>query len=379
MKLHKFALAAILGVAVIVVSCKHFPPVEEEPLLQGRIEIVEIPSSDSTIIHNALIYLPIGYDRSVYDSFPVIYILHDFDQDFAYLEDVYSVCEILDRMVSRGRVPGVILVFVDGSNEFGGSFYTDSDIYGHFETYLEDVRNFVESNYKVMADSAFRCLLGVGEMGGYGALRHFLRHPHDYGTVAAHSPIIDPLDYATENLLNRALGENGGRLPNPPDLSEGKPATRMLFALAAAFTPKSAPLDSFDLAYEFPIQPADSDSSVWFGVRLPFDTLGNPIGGEIAETWSQNSILAVASESMDSIWDTAAVWLDVGCDEPQLQPKIETFVDSLEAHGVKPVFEIYSGDPAYPDSIVPSTVRTRLFSRIGRSLEYLIYTMWLRL
>ena len=82
---------------------------------------------------------------------------------------------------------------------------------------------------------------------------------------------------------------------------------------------------------------------------------------------------------MDSIWDTAAVWLDVGCDEPQLQPKIETFVDSLEAHGVKPVFEIYSGDPAYPDSIVPSTVRTRLFSRIGRSLEYLIYTMWLRL
>ena len=86
-------------------------------------------------------------------------------------------------MVDSGEVEEMILVFVDGSNKFGGSMYLSSPTIGDYESYIvRELVDHIDANYRTLPDRESRGISGCS-MGGDGALHLALKYP-DVFTVA---------------------------------------------------------------------------------------------------------------------------------------------------------------------------------------------------
>ena len=79
--------------------------------------------------------------------------------------------------------PEAILVSVDGSNRFGGSWYQSSVVIGDYETYItRDIVARVDSAYRTIPHRENRGVWGVS-MGGFGALHLALNYPEVFSVV----------------------------------------------------------------------------------------------------------------------------------------------------------------------------------------------------
>ncbi len=369
-KIYLMTLLAVMAFS----GCKTFPDTEGYDLKKGRIEHITVWNSDSTSSRDVAVYLPYNYCESCPDSLPSIYILLPYGRSADEFLSIYPVFDVVDRMLSAGVIPPAILVMVDGEGRHGSNFYAG----GAEDFLLNDIMAEVGRNYHVFADSSYRAVIGVGPMGGYGALRLYFRHPDVFGSVAAHSPIVDPMDYAENVLLPGAMNETGGHLPNPPIHPEHFPNFEELLSMGLAFSPITGPMDSFDLSHQFPLE--QIGDSTWLGASLPWDTLGNPVDDSATNAnWGAASILAMASGNIENVWDTSAVWIDLGRDdETALEQPIQQLVDTLNAYGKAPIFQTYDHDVADPDSILPVTWDSYLLVRINYSIGEMLKIMWYR-
>ena len=157
-----------------------------EPSDKGQVEKGQITSEAlaSNLIgdpatRDFLIYLPRSYDTSE-KRYPVVYALH------GYYEGIWSLAGMtqdLDAMVDSGEAEEMILVFVDGSNKFGGSMYLSSPTIGDYESYIvRELVDHIDANYRTLPDRESRGISGCS-MGGDGALHLALKYP-DVFTVA---------------------------------------------------------------------------------------------------------------------------------------------------------------------------------------------------
>jgi len=175
------------------------------------------------------IYLPPDYYEEDDKRYPVIYLLHGYsgnnwswtttskdskDKAFDFqvaprkiLEkldiDRLLSFEILDDLIQKGNLKPFIYVQPDGSlqvpNIFKrkdlrgnimtkGSFYVNSPYTGNYMDYIvNDVINYIDSNYRTIPDKNYRALIGCS-MGGYGAFYLGLHHPEKYNSICALSP-----------------------------------------------------------------------------------------------------------------------------------------------------------------------------------------------
>ena len=175
------------------------------------------------------IYLPPGYHTDKDIRYPVIYYLHGYsgnnwswtvtsekskDQAFDFkvappkiLEkldiDRLLTFEVLDDLIQSEEVKPLIFVQPDGSLlvpnihkrkdlrgkvTTKGSFFVNSPYTGNYMDYImNDIINYIDSNYRTIADRDHRILMG-GSMGGYGALYLTLLHPDKFYAVSALSP-----------------------------------------------------------------------------------------------------------------------------------------------------------------------------------------------
>lgn len=82
----------------------------------------------------------------------------------------------------------MIVVFVNGMNKLGGSFYVNSPATGNWEDFIvKDALGYIDKNYKTIDDPASRGISGQS-MGGFGALNIAMRHPEVVSAVYATSP-----------------------------------------------------------------------------------------------------------------------------------------------------------------------------------------------
>ncbi len=367
---------AIIGLILLLLAsnCKNFPDTEGYDLYHGTVDRVAVWNSDSSYGKSILVYKPYEYCESCSDSLPVIYILAPYSMSADEFTSVYPIFDMFDRMLSAKVLPPMLVVVVDGFNEA-----SDEAFDGNYEDFIaENVMNEVASNYHAFTDSSYNGVIGVGPMSGYNALKLYLDHPAKFGCAAAHSPMVNPMDYVENYLLSQALYEGGGSLPNPPSHIRAFPHIQELLSLGLAISPKIAPLDSFDLRNEFPIRQLSNSS--WLGAILPWDTLGNPVDDSaLLATWSDASLLKEVSDSIDNVWDTASIWIDLGTDDnPVLSSPINAFIDSLNAYDKRPVFERYEHDIADPDSVVPVKWDNYLIVRLNYSIGHLLKVMWFR-
>lgn len=316
--------------------------------------------------------------------FPVLYLLHDFDGDAGYFLR-YGLQALLDDMYSKGEIGRMLVVMVDASNVFGGSYYRNADSTTMYEEVITELINHMEapgSAYKVytQAGPGARAISGHG-MGGYGALRYALDHPQVFSSISSLSGMLSIGDPSIpsgvwKDLVPNVMTESGvaagdTSLYTQIRLHADQPNTRMFLAMSSAFSPH--PLRILDsvgcLRYKDPFRPIWYTICPWdffsplasgprtikfpgadtngFGVDMIFDRTGQP-DPAVWRLWHDSAdvktVFVNRRASNPTLFQDMPIYMDVGEDDElgYLEQNRE-FDAALTAAGVAHDYEEYSG------------------------------------
>lgn len=189
------------------------------------------PSAAARTAVSYHVYLPAAYDREPGRRFPVVYWLHG---SGGGLPGIPQLARRFDAAIEAGRVPPVVVVFVNGL-EMG--MYVDwRDGSAPVESVLaNDLVAHVDATYRTIASRDGRLLDGFS-MGGYGAARFGFRYPERFRAVSimgagpmqevlAATPRVSPRSAA--QLLQRVYGGDQAHFTavSPRRLAESQAAT----------------------------------------------------------------------------------------------------------------------------------------------------------
>jgi len=123
------------------------------------------------------VYLPPGFDPS--KKYLLTIFLHGAGQDEQFF--LKSVVKDFDQAISDGKIPPVIIAAPDGAMRGRPSyfslatFFANSDA-GRYEDYLmQDVWNFLMTNFPIRPEREAHALIGVS-MGGSAAFSQAIKH-----------------------------------------------------------------------------------------------------------------------------------------------------------------------------------------------------------
>jgi S-formylglutathione hydrolase FrmB len=260
------------------------------------------------------VYLPDGYSGGS-AHYPVIYFLHGLNST---PDDYAMIADVLDGLIGGHLMEPTIAVLPDGScPPYGGSLYTNSDLYGAFEDYIaEDVVQYVDANYRTLSMRSRRAIMGHS-MGGYGAMKMAFKHPGEYCGVVSLSGFVDvvPFDFWQAEVLS----ENGGHGPYYP---QNGFFTYGCYTAAGAFTPNL--------------------SNPPYYVDFPLDLQGNVVES-VFDEWLLQMPGHLAT--LDSAVHSLAIRFDCGYqDELGFYPMNEHFSATLNSLGIAHQFEGFVGD-----------------------------------
>jgi pimeloyl-ACP methyl ester carboxylesterase len=124
--------------------------------------------------------LPPSYATEPDRRYGVVYFLHGFDEHPGAIEGWRTAAA-----AAMGGGDELIVVALQGRNQLRGGFYVDSDVTGHFETWVvEEAVAAVDARYRTVPFASSRGLAGFS-MGGFGAVHLGLRHPDVFQAVFA--------------------------------------------------------------------------------------------------------------------------------------------------------------------------------------------------
>ena len=123
------------------------------------------------------VYTPPGYDSSSDKKYPVLYILHGGGEDERGWATQGNTDIILDNLIAAGEAKPMIVAMIDGNSAGpGGPGGFNINVLNQFEGELKNtIIPFVESNFRVEADSKNRALAGLS-MGGLQTLHAGVRN-----------------------------------------------------------------------------------------------------------------------------------------------------------------------------------------------------------
>jgi enterochelin esterase-like enzyme len=134
------------------------------------------------------VYTPPGYEKGD-EKYPVFYLLHGASDSDASWSTVGRAGVILDNLIAAHKAVPMIVVMPAGHvGRFGagagGGINREVDQFT--ADFVNDVKPYVESHYRVRADRASRAIAGLS-MGGAQTLEVAVRHLPDYGYVGVFS------------------------------------------------------------------------------------------------------------------------------------------------------------------------------------------------
>jgi enterochelin esterase-like enzyme len=116
------------------------------------------------------IYTPPGYDNTMNEKYPVLYILHGGGEDERGWATQGKTDLILDNLIAEKKAIPMLVVMVDGNLSSGGLAGFNENVLRTFENELkQSVIPFVEKNFRTKTDAANRALAGLS-MGGLQTL-----------------------------------------------------------------------------------------------------------------------------------------------------------------------------------------------------------------
>ena len=279
-------------------------------------------------VQPAWVYLPPGYDESG-RRYPVLYLLHGvLDDPSVWIEPAYqgmTVQATMDSLIGAGAVRPMIVVMPNGRNALGGSYYRNSPVTGRWGDFIaRDLVRHVDARYRTLGLPGARAIAGHS-MGGLGAIWAGMLHPDVFQVVYGMNPCClcclsaEQIPEATRTLdaypSIAALWEA---------LEEGDMWPLAVAGARAAFFP-------------------DSDRPPFYGdpdaVSGPEPAVAGPTGERVYAV-SRVADRAAALRSLEGLA------FDSAFDDQFVHIPLSTaaFSDTLEAHGVPHVYEVYAGD-----------------------------------
>lgn len=203
------------------------------------------------------VLLPPAYFDEPERRWNTAYLLHGLgSRQDGHLDLVPTMLAMFERM-KEGRLAPMLLVAVDGSTLFGGSYYANSPTIGNFEAYVaEELVAAVDARFRTRAERKGRGIGGFS-MGGHGALKLAMKYgdtfalagslsgspmsiryrKHIYkAAIVQHTPpasleeLVRDVRYDTSWNLAAAYAKAAAFLPNPdnPPFFLALPFTRAI-------------------------------------------------------------------------------------------------------------------------------------------------------
>ena len=306
------------------------------------------------------IYTPPGYKKNSEHSYPVVYLLHgepfsekafidkqlfiDFIVPYPIWTQIPDFPEVgfrlwMDGLIKDGLIDPMIIVMPNaGTEPYGFSMYTNSDLNGNFEDYIvNDLVTFMDAHYNTIANASGRAVIGHSQ-GGYAAFKFGLLHPDIFGTVASHSGLLylDALFAMPEVLVQE--NPDGFNGPDPT-----KFFTTAIYAFSAAWSPNL------------------NNPPFYVDLPVAFGEDGNlyPVP-EVIGLWYQNDVFHLLDYYHDALNTLDGLYLDVGVeDELNTNDAHVPVLAKLDAYNVNYTFEPYEGGH-----------HTHIFERLAKALEF---------
>ncbi|OEI81762.1 hypothetical protein AST99_02440 [Formosa algae] len=268
------------------------------------------------------VYLPPSYQTKLDKNYPVLYLLHGFDDTdskwFGWEHHWINMNNILNTCMSNGSCKEMIVVMPNAYTTYKGSFYGNSETMGDWETFItEELVSFIDLKFRTLDQATSRGLAGHS-MGGYGTLRLAMKHPDIYSSIyvlSSSSLEIGRLPNV-ENIKNMEAVHSKSDVANLSFIE----SLHMAFSAAWASNPKKFPL-YIDLAYKD----------------------GKPIP-EILQKFKDNQILNMIDQYIPNLKTLTAIAIDAGTDDIDIYKASMKLDQTLSNYGVSHTFEAYKGD-----------------------------------
>jgi pimeloyl-ACP methyl ester carboxylesterase len=265
------------------------------------------------------VYLPPGYEESNL-NYPVIYFLHGFTGDNTILS---YMSDILDYAIAVKRIRPFIMVVPDQKTTYGGSFYSNSGVFGNWEDFtVDDLVDYMDKNYRTIPNKESRGITGHS-MGGYGALKIAMHHPDIFNTVYAISP--------GALTIVREYGPNSDTFKELSTISTLEELKNTYFgSVMVAFGRSWSPNPNNPPFYcDFPFE--------YEGDRLT-------VHQDVLQKWYNNMPLHMIDEHLDNLQKLKAIKLDWGRNAGErFTLQCDMFSQRLENVGIQHFAEEYIG------------------------------------
>jgi S-formylglutathione hydrolase FrmB len=259
---------------------------------------------------------PDGYNQAdTTQKYPVILFLHGASVDGQFTAN--QIDSVMSNPLAKFLFPNfykIIFVIADGSAPpFLGSFYTNSELYGNFETYIAvDLYQEIRKKNNTYNYREKWTIMGHS-MGGYGSMKIALKYPEKFIGIAS---LSGPLHTTYYNEILPLLLEEHGNTP-PYEFNWQGDVTKLIYSMAGAFSPDTS-------IYPPVIFPVLSDGTLNQEV-MPLWEAQNPIN--FIRTWKGDPNLAIFMYCGE-------------LDEYKLLPQNQLFSDSLTAYNIQHTFRI---------------------------------------
>jgi enterochelin esterase-like enzyme len=293
------------------------------------------------------VYLPPSYRSDKERRYPVVYVLHDFEEDserwFESQGHWINLPYVMERALAGGRTREMILVMPDASNRFHGSMYSNSVVTGDWEYFIaRELVGYIDSRYRTIAKPESRGVAGHG-MGGYGALRLGMKFARPFSAVYALSPCC----LAPNMSLHLQPGVVAGalRVKSPADIDKADYGAKFVLASAAAWSPN-------------PQNPP-------FFLDLPWkDGVFQP---NVAAKWSANAVLAFVDQHISNLKRLRGIGIDAGDKDVPTAGAVKALDQVLSSYGINHDFDIYPGNHT---SHVPDRIEKQMLPFFSRNLSF---------
>ena len=299
------------------------PLADLEKDLKGKLERIKVHGKSlegnlegDSADRDVFVYLPPSYQREPNRRYPVVYTLHGYGLHAEQWVGFANFAS-LEKDVTAGTAKEMILVSPDAFSLHNGSFYSNSQATGDWETFLAvELVGYVDSHYRTLANRASRGLVGHS-MGGYGTLRLGMKHPEVFSSLYAMSAccMLDTGEVTpaiTQLEATIKTKEDAAKLP----FGQKSPLAR---GAAWSANPKSPPL-----FMDLPVK--DGKPQPW-----------------IAAKWMANSLMVMLEQYAPSLKQMKAIQMNVGLQDGLLQTNRD-MDQALTRAGVAHNFETFEGD-----------------------------------
>ncbi len=309
----KTAVAAAAALLIAVpASAQDSARVEQltfdAPSLAGNLE-------GNSTQRSVVVVTPPGYDENPDKRYPVVYFLHGYWMPVDVQQEGFRIDEAVQASSEAGH--DFIMVMPDGFSKLRGGFYSSGPVVGDYESMVaDDLVDWVDSNYRTIADPASRGLAGHS-MGGYGTARIAMHRPGIFSSIYMMSACcLDPMTMTAEDAARiEAMTEDD--------------------AAAAGFG-ELASLST--LATWSPDPTADNVFHVYTGLKE--DGTVDPL---VNQRLAANSPVVLVPQYLPELNGLEAFAMDIG-DQDFLQAGNAAFRAELDRFGVTYEFELYEGD-----------------------------------